>query len=286
MAQYTPSKMEAIPGVKKILAVSSGKGGVGKSTVSVNLATALALQGKKVGLMDSDVYGPNIPTMMGVTEQPMIQELVDSEGKKKEMFIPPLAHGVKVMSMGMLVEQDQPLIWRGPMLHSIVNQFCHQVSWGELDVLVVDMPPGTGDVQLSLSQIVPVDAALLVSTPQEISMQDVRKAYHMFQTVKVPVMGIVENMSYFEVENQRHYIFGKEGGQILAQKLKTKLLAQLPLVQKVRECGDWGTPVVIKDPSSEVSQKFNALAEQVMDIFKAMEAEGIDPRKIVQIQKF
>ncbi len=192
-AQAAKQGTQSIPGVKHIIAVSSGKGGVGKSTVSVNLATALALEGARVGLMDADVYGPNVPTMMGVTEQPT----VENHPLRGETFSPPSAHGVKVMSMGFLIQGDQPLVWRGPMLHSVVSQFCHKVNWGELDYLVVDMPPGTGDVQLSLAQLVPVTGAVLVSTPQEVSMQDVRKAYHMFDKVRIPIMGIVENMSYF-----------------------------------------------------------------------------------------
>src|SRR6185437_4691443 len=163
-----PAVSSQIEGVAHIIAVSSGKGGVGKSTVAVNLATALALEGARVGLMDADVYGPNVPTMMGVTEQPKIFE----HPTKGESFIPPSAHGVKVMSMGFLIQGDQPLVWRGPMLHSVVNQFCHKVDWGQLDYLVVDMPPGTGDVQLSLAQLVPVTGAVLVTTPQEVSMQD------------------------------------------------------------------------------------------------------------------
>ena len=186
-------KGNAIPGVGHIIAVSSGKGGVGKSTVSTNLACALALGGARVGLMDADITGPNIPTMMGVTELPKITEIPG----KGEFFIPPTSHGVKVMSMGFLVQGDQPLIWRGPMLHQAVTQFCRQVEWGELDFLIIDMPPGTGDVQLSLGQLVAISGAVLVTTPQEVAMQDVRRSHVMWEKVRVPILGIVENMSYF-----------------------------------------------------------------------------------------
>jgi ATP-binding protein involved in chromosome partitioning len=273
-----------IPGVSHIIAVSSGKGGVGKSTVAVNLATALAMDGARVGLMDADVYGPNIPTMMGVTEQPKIENTQE----KGEMFIPPTAHGVKVMSMGFLVQGDQPMIWRGPMLHSVVNQFCHKVEWGKLDYLVVDMPPGTGDVQLSLAQLVPVTGAVLVTTPQEVSMQDVRKAFHMFEKVRIPIIGVVENMSYFQPDDsdKKYYIFGTEGGKTLAKKFNTELLAQFPLVMQVREGGDEGRPIVMREPNSEVAQGFRTLARKVAQQTSILENQSIDPSQIVQIGKF
>src|SRR6185437_1625234 len=180
-------------------------------------------------------------------------------------FIPPSAHGVKVMSMGFLVQGDQPLVWRGPMLHSVVNQFCHKVIWGDLDYLVVDMPPGTGDVQLSLAQLVPVTGAVLVSTPQEVSMQDVRKAYNMFEKVRVPVFGFVENMSYFKCDSceKKHYLFGSEGGKMLSRKFGNDLLAELPLVPMVRQGGDEGRPVVVRDPGSEPAKAFRELARKV-----------------------
>lgn len=256
-----PAESGRIDGVANIIAVSSGKGGVGKSTVAVNLATALALEGARVGLMDADVYGPNVPTMMGVTDQPKIVQ----NPVKGESFIPPTAHGVKVMSMGFLIPGDQPLVWRGPMLHSVVNQFCHKVNWGELDYLIVDMPPGTGDVQLSLAQLVPVTGAVLVSTPQEVSMQDVRKAYHMFEKVRVPVFGFVENMSYFKCEGceKKHFLFGSEGGKMLSRKFGAELLAELPLVPNVRKGGDEGRPVVVGEPQSEPAKAFRELARKL-----------------------
>lgn len=276
--------VQQIEGVSHIIAVSSGKGGVGKSTVAVNLATSLALEGARVGLMDADVYGPNIPTMMGVTEQPR----VENHPRKGELFLPPAAHGVKVMSMGFLIQGDQPMIWRGPMLHSVVNQFCHKVNWGELDYLIVDMPPGTGDVQLSLAQLVPVSGAVLVTTPQEVSMQDVRKAYNMFEKVRIPVMGVVENMSYFKCDQceKKHFLFGAEGGKTLARRLGTELLAQVPIQPQVREGGDEGRPIVIQDSGSEVARIFRELAGKVAQKSSILAAEGIDPTQLVQIGKF
>jgi ATP-binding protein involved in chromosome partitioning len=270
-----------IPGVANIIAVSSGKGGVGKSTVAVNLATALALEGARVGLMDADVYGPNVPTMMGVTEQPKI---VHKDGV--EMFIPPVAHGVKVMSMGFLIPADQPLVWRGPMLHSVVNQFCHQVDWGTLDYLIVDMPPGTGDIQLSLAQLVPVTGAVLVTTPQEVSIQDVRKAYAMFDKVRVPVVGFVENMSWFKCDgcDKKHFLFGAEGGRILAKKFDSEVLAQLPVQPTVREGGDIGRPIVISEPQSIVAVEMRTLARKVAQKIAVLSSQHAEP--LVQIGRF
>jgi ATP-binding protein involved in chromosome partitioning len=243
--------------------------------------------------MDADVYGPNIPTMMGVTEAPKLIK----RGDGTEAFLPAEAHGVKVMSMGFLVDGDQPMVWRGPMLHSVVNQFCYQVEWGDLDYLIVDMPPGTGDIQLSLAQLVPVTGAVLVTTPQEVSLQDVRKAILMFEKVKVPLLGIVENMSYFQPEgsSEKHFLFGKDGGKILAQKFRSVVLAQIPIVQKVREGGDIGRPIVMgpvtsgaQEPTgvSEVQTQFQGLVTTLLERLKAQEAEGISPQQIVQIGKF
>lgn len=247
---------QRIPGVAHIIAVSSGKGGVGKSTVAVNLAAALALEGARVGLMDADVYGPNIPTMMGIIDQPQCRD---------DVFIPVLSYGVKVMSIGFLLPKDQPVVWRGPMLHSVVKQFCHQVEWGELDYLIVDMPPGTGDVQLSLSQLVPVTGAVLVTTPQEVSMQDVRKAFGMFEKVKIPILGFVENMSYFQCSDceKRHFLFGEGGGKLLAKKFFSELLGELPLVPSVREGGDEGCPIVIRDRDSLIAQALRNMSKKV-----------------------
>ncbi len=254
------TKTSGIPGVTHVIAVSSGKGGVGKSTVSVNLATSLALEGAKVGLLDADIYGPNIPTMMGVTENPKL--FMDPE--KGEVFVPPMSHGVKVMSMGFLIQGDQPVIWRGPMLHNILNQFCTRVEWGELDYLILDLPPGTGDVQLSLAQMLPLTGTVIVTTPQEIALQDVRKAISMWEKVKVPMLGVVENMSWFTGDDgKKYFIFGQGGGDLLAKKFNTKVLAQNPLVPEVREGGDVGRPIVIKNPESESAKSLREMAKKV-----------------------
>ncbi len=224
----------ALPGVKNIIAVSSGKGGVGKSTVAVNLAVSLALDGAKVGLMDADVYGPNVPLMLGVGH---VQPQVSLKGQ----LIPLEAHGVKIISMAVLVPPDKPMILRGPMLHGVVRQFLTDVDWGELDYLIVDMPPGTGDVQLSLAQLVPVQGAVLVTTPQEVSLADVRRAYAMFEQVSIPVLGVIENMSYFippDMPEKRYDIFGTGGGQKLADQFNLRLLGEVPLGMEVREGGD------------------------------------------------
>ena len=250
-----------VPGVSHIIAVSSGKGGVGKSTVAVNLATSLALEGHKVGLLDVDVYGPNVPTMMGITDSPGIK----NEPGVGERLLPPSGHGVKVMSMGLLIRDDQPAMWRGPMLHSAINQFFRQVEWGELDFLIVDMPPGTGDVQLSFSQMVPVAGAVIVTTPQEVACQDVRKAFYMFEKVQVPVLGFVENMAWFECGkcSEKHHLFGKGGGQALSNKFQVELLAQVPQEPLVREGGDEGTPIVIRSPNSASATALRSLAKKI-----------------------
>lgn len=247
----------AIPGVKNIIAVSSGKGGVGKSTVAVNLAVALALDGANVGLMDADVYGPNVPLMLGATgTQPEVQG---------NQLVPAKAHGIKMISMALLVPPDKPMILRGPMLHGVVRQFLSDVNWGELDYLIVDMPPGTGDVQLSLAQLVPVQGAVLVTTPQEVSLSDVRRAVKMFEQVNVPVLGVIENMSYFVAPDtgNRYDIFGKGGGQRLAEEYSLNFLGEVPLGMEVREGGDKGVPVVVSAPGSAQSAAFRKVAEEV-----------------------
>jgi ATP-binding protein involved in chromosome partitioning len=277
-----PQSTNAIAGVSHIIAVSSGKGGVGKSTCAVNLAMSLAKEGARVGIMDADVYGPNIPTMMGVTEQPRIENTPQGE-----RFVPPSAYGIKVMSMGFLIQGDQPLVWRGPMLHSVVNQFCHQVDWGTLDYLIVDMPPGTGDVQLSLAQLVPVTGAVLVTTPQEVSMQDVRKAYHMFSKVRVPILGVIENMSYFEDDSgKRHHLFGKDGGKLLSKKFSLTFLGELPIVQQVREGGDEGRPIVDKNPESIVAKNFREISRKVAQQVSILALHGVDQGPSVEIGNF
>ena len=226
-----------ISGVKNLIAVGSGKGGVGKTTVAVNLAVGLAALGHKVGLMDADVYGPNVPLMMGINETPM------ALGDR----IQPLEqYGVKLMSMGFLSPGDKPLVWRGPMLHSVIQQFLRGVDWGELDYLVIDLPPGTGDVQLSLIQSAPVTGAIVVTTPSDVSLEDARKAVTMFQQVKVPVLGIVENMSYLTCPHcaQRIDVFSHGGGRRTAHEMQVHFLGELPLDPEVRIGGDTGEPIV------------------------------------------
>jgi ATP-binding protein involved in chromosome partitioning len=247
----------AVPGVKNIIAVSSGKGGVGKSTVAVNLAVSLALDGAKVGLMDADVYGPNVPLMLGVAhKQPQIGQ---------NQIIPIEAHGVKMISMAVLAPPDKPMVLRGPMLHGIVRQFLTDVNWGELDYLIVDMPPGTGDVQLSLAQLVPVQGAVLVTTPQQVSLADVLRALKMFEQVNIPVLGVIENMSYFLAPDtgNRYDIFGAGGGADFADTYGMPFLGEVPLGMEVREAGDKGTPVVISNPDSPQSKAFRKVAEEV-----------------------
>jgi len=262
----------SIEGVRNIVAVSSGKGGVGKSTVSVNLAVSLALDGARVGLMDADVYGPNVPIMLGAS-----QARPEVEGNK---LIPIEAYGVKLISMGILQPGDKPLIVRGPILHGLVKQFLSDVKWGELDYLIVDMPPGTGDVQLSLAQLVPVQGAVLVTTPQEVALIDVRRALRMFETVAVPVLGIVENMSYFIAPDtgNRYNIFGEGGGQRLAAQYGVPFLGSVPLGIEVREGGDKGVPVVVSQPESPQAQAFRKVAEEVA---RQVSIEAMKPELVV-----
>jgi ATP-binding protein involved in chromosome partitioning len=262
----------AIPGVKNIIAVSSGKGGVGKSTVAVNLAVALGLDGAKVGLMDADVYGPNVPIMLGVAGvQPQVFN---------NQLIPAEAHGIRMISMALLVPPDKPMILRGPMLHGVVRQFLSDVNWGELDYLIVDMPPGTGDVQLSLAQLVPVQGAVVVTTPQEVSISDVRRAVKMFEQVSVPVLGVIENMSYFVAPDtgNRYNIFGEGGGQKLAEEYRLNFLGQVPLGMEVREGGDKGIPVVISAPESPQSLAFRKVAEEVA---RQVSIEAMKPELVI-----
>jgi ATP-binding protein involved in chromosome partitioning len=227
-----------IPGVKNLIAVGSGKGGVGKTTVAVNLAVGLSALGYKTGLMDADVYGPNVPLMMGINRTPV------AAGE----FIQPLEqHGVKLMSMGFLNPGDKPLVWRGPMLHSVIQQFLRGVDWGDLDYLVIDLPPGTGDVQLSLIQTAPITGAIVVTTPSDVSLEDARKAVHMFHQVRVPILGIVENMSYLMCPHcdQRIDVFSTGGGRRTASEMGVHFLGELPLDPKVRIGGDSGNPVAL-----------------------------------------
>ncbi len=245
-----------IAGIRHIVAVSSGKGGVGKSTVSVNLAVSLARMGARVGILDTDVYGPNVPIMMGGNDMPLV---------RGNNIVPPVYHGVKTMSIGLLNPGDKAVVWRGPMLHSAVAQFLKQVEWGELDYLIVDMPPGTGDVQLSLAQMVALAGAVLVTTPQEVALSDVRKAYSMFEQLQVPILGIVENMSWFECPNDgnKYHIFGNGGGEALAERYGVPFLGGVPIAINIREGGDLGIPIVIGQPDSPQARAFRAVAQNV-----------------------
>ena len=243
-----------VPGILRVVAVASGKGGVGKSTVSVNLACALQHLGAKVGLLDCDIYGPTIPLMMGVHERPTISE--------HEKMVPPKNYGVKLMSMGFLVEGDQPVIWRGPMIMKTIQQFFSAVEWGELDMLLVDLPPGTGDAQLSLCQTVPLDGGVIVTTPQEASLGVVRKGIAMFQKVNVPILGLVENMSYFTTPGgERVEIFGHGGGQAEAARQSIPFLGEVPLFTEIREGGDRGIPVTVSAANQPAGQAFIKIAQ-------------------------
>ncbi|MGH9942058.1 MAG: Mrp/NBP35 family ATP-binding protein [Pyrinomonadaceae bacterium] len=261
-----------VPGVRNIVAVSSGKGGVGKSTVAVNLAVSLAMNGARTGLMDADVYGPNAPLMLGASEaRPEVS------GNK---LVPIQAHGVRMISMATLKPGDEPMIFRGPILHGLVRQFLTDVLWGELDYLIVDMPPGTGDVQLSLSQLVPVQGAVLVTTPQEVALADVRRALRMFETVSVPILGIVENMSYFIAPDtgNRYNIFGEGGGRKLAEQYHVPFLGAIPLGLDVREGGDRGMPIVVGHPESAQAAAFRHVAEEVA---RQVSIEAMKPELVI-----
>ena len=242
-----------IPGVSNLIAVGSGKGGVGKTTVAVNLAIALARLGAKVGLLDADVYGPNVPLMMGINRTPMA---------KGDRIQPIENYGVKLMSMAFLNPGDKPLVWRGPMLHSVIQQFLRGVDWGELDYLIIDLPPGTGDVQLTLIQSAPLTGAIVVTTPSEVSLEDARKAIHMFAQVKVEILGMVENMSYLIVPgtNQKLDVFGCGAGKRTAESMGVNFLAEIALDPEVRIGGDTGKPVALRDAEAFVQLANNVVA--------------------------
>lgn len=254
-----------VPGIERIVAVASGKGGVGKSTCAVNLACALQREGLRVGLLDCDIYGPTIPLMMGTRQRPTITP--------DEKLSPPAAHGVKLMSIGFLLEDDQPVIWRGPMIVKTIQQFLMQVEWGTLDYLIVDLPPGTGDAQLTLCQTVPLDGGVVVTTPQEASLGVVRKGIAMFEKVNVPVLGVIENMSYFMApDGQRLEIFGHGGGRQEAQRKGLPFLGEIPIFMEIREGGDKGVPVVVGRPGTAAAEAFRAVA-------RAMHAQVEQRRK-------
>jgi len=257
--QQTLSGGGGAAGVRNFIAVASGKGGVGKSTVASNLAVALAASGAKVGLMDADVYGPSVPLMFGipVDEKPMV-----TPGRR---IVPLEKHGVKLLSMGFLVDPDNAVVWRGPMASSAVRQFLNDAEWGELDYLVLDLPPGTGDIQLTLVQTVPVTGVVIVSTPQAVALADARKGVAMFRNVDVPVLGIIENMAWFappEMPDRRYYLFGEAGAARLAVELDVPLLGEIPLEQEVREGGDAGEPIVLRAPESAAARALVSAAER------------------------
>ncbi|MEO8299265.1 MAG: iron-sulfur cluster carrier protein ApbC [Burkholderiales bacterium] len=249
--------VQLLPGVKNIIAVASGKGGVGKSTTAANLALALAAEGAKVGVLDADIYGPSQPTMMGVSGRPESED-----GKTME---PLLGHGVEVISIGLMVEPDQAMAWRGPMATQALDQLLRQTNWHDLDYLIVDMPPGTGDIQLTLSQRVPVTGAVIVTTPQDIALLDARKGLKMFEKVGVPILGIVENMAIYCCPNCGHteHIFGADGGKKMAAEYGVDYLGALPLTLKIREQADAGRPTVVAEPDGEIALMYKAIARQV-----------------------
>lgn len=255
-------KLENLAGVKKIVAISSGKGGVGKSTVTANLAAALSVQGLRVGVLDADIYGPSQAMMFGVPAgtRPKTAE--------EKYFIPVVAHGIQTMSISYLIDEDTPMVWRGPMVSSALQQLLMQTQWDDLDLLLIDMPPGTGDIQLTLSQKVPVDGAIVVTTPQDIALLDAKKGIEMFRKVDIPVLGIIENMSVHVCSNCGHVdpIFGEGGGDKMAEQYQTKLLGQLPLAMPIRVQADSGTPIVIAEPESEYASLYQRVAASVSEV--------------------
>ena len=271
-----PPAPQPLPGVSAIVAVGSGKGGVGKTTLAVNLAIALAKLGHKVGLLDADVYGPNVPLMLGTSSQPRV--MGDNRIEPIE------AHGVKMISVGLLNPGDKPLIWRGPMLHSIIRQFLSSVVWGNLDYLIVDLPPGTGDVALSLIQTVPLTAAIVVSTPSDVSLQDARKAIEMFRQMKVDIAGVVENMSYFVCPHCHHEIdiFSRGGAEKTARQFGVDFLGSVQLDPEIRKAGDGGHPVALEGEASEHAKPLFDFAHRVLE--KVEQIKAAAPEGVIQIQ--
>jgi len=271
-----------LPNVKNIIAVGSGKGGVGKSTVSVNLALALAKEGAKVGLMDADIYGPSIPIMLGIRgERPMMKD-VDGKG----MIIPIEVMGIKAMSIGLLVDDKQAVVWRGPMASSALKQFVTDVLWDELDYLIIDLPPGTGDIHLTMVQTIPVTGAVIVTTPQDVAVADAKKAIMMFDgpQIKVPILGVVENMAYFtpaELPDNKYYIFGKEGGKRLAEQFEVPFLGEIPITMSIREGGDEGKPAYLNGDEISIAA-IDKVAQQIARTISIRNA-NLEPTKIVEM---
>ncbi len=271
---HAPQGPVALPGIQHIIAIGSGKGGVGKSTVAANLAIALAKMGARVGLIDADIYGPNIPLMFGAAGTPKVL----SENRIE----PNEAHGVKLMSVGLISPGDKPLVMRGPMLHGIVKQFLQQVEWGELDFLLIDLPPGTGDIVISLVQTVPLTGAIVVSTPSDVALQDARKALEMFGQVNVEILGIVENMSHFVCPNCHHEfeIFSRGGASRMAQQFQVPLLGTIELAPSIRESGDSGAPIATQGKNAAFSDSFYTLAQAVIERVSQLEGRGEDVLEI------
>jgi ATP-binding protein involved in chromosome partitioning len=255
-ATFAEAGRPPIPGVKNVIAVGAGKGGVGKTTVSVNLALALARCGSRVGILDGDMYGPNVPIMLGLNNTQL--------GTDGQRIVPAEKYGIQVVSIGFLTNDDAPIIWRGPMLHQAIQQFFREVAWKDLDYLIIDMPPGTGDVALSLSQTVPVVGSVVVTTPQQVSLADSRRAVRMYQKLNIPTLGIVENMSYHRCTNCHHEsdLFGHGGGEAMASEMDVPFLGRLPIYQPIREGGDTGVPLVVAEPASEAARAFLTVAER------------------------
>jgi ATP-binding protein involved in chromosome partitioning len=276
----TMTQREGIPGVRNTVAVGSGKGGVGKSTVAVNLALALAREGARVGLLDADVYGPNVPLMMGSTDRPM-------QGPDNKI-LPIEAYGIKLISMGFFIDADSPVIWRGPMLTKLLTQFMYDVNWGELDYLIMDMPPGTGDIQLTTAQSVPLTGAVMVSTPQDVALLDASKALMMFKKLNVPVLGIVENMSTFSCPHCGNPtdLFGHGGAQAAAARYAVPFLGEIPLHLRIREGGDSGRPIVVDAPDSPEGQAFMQVARNLAAQVSVIAYQQADARKGAPVSFF
>jgi len=274
-----PSEPEQpLSGVKNIISVASGKGGVGKSTVAVNLAASLASMGYKVGLMDTDIYGPSIPTMFNIFDRPNITT--------KKKLVPHEKFGIKLVSMGFLVDVEQAMVWRGPMATSAVKQFMTEVEWGELDYMILDLPPGTGDIQLTIVQTVPLTGAVIVSTPQTVALDDVIKGIKMFDKVNVPVLGVVENMAYFvppDMPDKKYHIFGEGGARKLSEKLDASFLGEIPIEQPIREGGDTGKPIVLSDPGHSASAAFMGITNEMLKQLD-LRNEAVPPTQKIDIK--
>lgn len=261
-----------LPGVKYTIAVASGKGGVGKSTVAVNIAASLAKEGYKVGLIDADIYGPSIPMMLGVNERPKIVKI-----NNRNMLLPIIKFGMKLMSIGFLVDENEAVVWRGPMASSALKQFMNDVAWDELDFLLYDMPPGTGDIQLTLTQSIPLTGAVIVTTPQDISLIDARKGAKMFDKVNVPVLGIIENMSFYQgPDGSKDYIFGNGGGEKLANELNIDFLGEIAVNTQIRLGGDEGNPIVLRNPESIEAKQFTEIAKNLVS---EIQSRGDNPNQ-------